>query len=99
VPLSTNEPTVELPQSASLTVWPNPGNAVFQIRFELARAGEVTLRLYDVTGRESASLVQGHRNAGQHVLAWDARDAASGIYFVQLETGEAHVMTKLLLIK
>jgi len=99
VPLSADEPTAGLPQSASLTVWPNPGNAVFQIRFELARAGEVTLRMYDVTGRETASLVQGHRHAGPHVIAWDARDAASGIYFVRLEAGEARVTTKLLLVK
>jgi photosystem II stability/assembly factor-like uncharacterized protein len=99
VPLSANEPSVGLPQSASLTVWPNPGNAVFQIRFELSRTGEVALRVYDVTGRLVTILAQGKREPGQHVVAWNARDAASGIYFVRLEAGDVRVTTKLLLVK
>lgn len=99
VPLSGDEQSVHLPQSASLTVWPNPGNAVFQIRFELARASAAAMSIFDLSGRVVKTLTQGNRNAGQHVVTWNAADAASGIYFVRLETTDARMTKKLLLVK
>ncbi len=88
-----------LPAVTALNVWPNPGNAVFQIRYALTRASDVSVRIYDVIGRETAVLPQGPRVPGEHVLSWNAADVASGIYFVQLDAAAETMTTKVLLVK
>ena len=50
------------------------------LRFSLARAMDVRLRVYDITGREVVTLADGARGAGEHVVRWDARGVASGAY-------------------
>jgi len=69
---------------------PNPFSASTEMAFELPAAGPVTLGVYDVSGRKVASLVNGVRTAGSHVVEWDGRDVAgrvlpAGVYFVRLE--------------
>lgn len=74
---------------------PNPFNPTTCLEFDLPRAGEVELFVYDVTGRRVATLVQGRLEAGHHDVVWSARSergerAASGIYFYRLRVdGEA----------
>jgi hypothetical protein len=68
---------------------PNPFNAATSIRFELYRAGDVSLVVYDSLGRVVARLVEGHLNAGQHAVTWDGTDDAgapvsSGVYVYRL---------------
>ena len=99
VPLRSRERDPLLPQDVSLSVWPNPGTAIFQIRFELARASDATISIYDLTGREVSTLARGNQEAGEHVLSWNAGNSASGIYFVRLEIPGNQLMKKLLLVK
>ena len=99
VPLATRDRITPLPDAVALHVWPNPGNANFQIRFELAHQSNATLSIFDLTGRTVATLIRGTQDAGEHVVSWNASGAASGIYFVRLDAAEQHVMQKLLLIK
>ena len=54
-----------LPQTLALDAWPNPSNAVFSIRYELARAGAVRLRVYDLTGRLAAELLDARAERGR----------------------------------
>ena len=68
---------------------PNPFNAATSIRFELYRAGDVSLVVYDSLGRVVARLVGGHLNAGLHAVTWDGADDAgipvsSGVYVYRL---------------
>jgi hypothetical protein len=63
--------------------YPNPFNPSTQINFELPDAGNVSLVVYDMLGREVANLVTGYREAGYHSTTWNASGQASGVYFAR----------------
>ncbi len=67
------------------SAYPNPFNPSTKIRFDLAKAGPAQLRIFDVSGREIATLVQARLAAGQHEYLWDARNVPSGVYLYRLE--------------
>src|SRR6056297_82936 len=94
-PLHTDIPSsVELHQN-----YPNPFNPVTVIGYRLPVSGDVTLEVFDITGRRVATLVNGLQQAGQHQAAFDASGFASGIYFYRLHTGEQILTQKMTLIK
>ena len=64
---------------------PNPFNPNTKIRFDLAKTGPALLRLFDLSGREIATLVNARLTAGQHEYLWDARNVPSGVYLYRLE--------------
>lgn len=83
---------------------PNPTGGVSRLRFELARHERVRLRVFDPAGRLMAVFVDGARGPGRHDAVWDGRTpggetAASGVYFVRLETGGASQTIKLLRLR
>jgi len=61
------------------------GNPSTKIRFDLAKAGPAQLRIFDVSGREIATLLNARLAAGQHEYLWDARNVPSGVYLYRLE--------------
>jgi len=65
--------------------YPNPFNPTTTIRFSIAISAEVSLKIYDVFGREMVTLLKGKINPGEHELLWRADDLASGVYFYRLE--------------
>ena len=74
------------PQAIKLSQnFPNPFNPVTVIRFELPVASRVSLNVFDLLGRNVASLVGGMMEAGYHSTEWNAQAAASGLYFYRLE--------------
>ncbi|MFZ4590291.1 MAG: T9SS type A sorting domain-containing protein [Ignavibacteria bacterium] len=78
---------VEIPKEFNLSQnYPNPFNPVTMIKFALPKASYVTLRVYDMLGREVANLVNGQKSAGQYIVDFDASSLTSGIYFYRLET-------------
>ena len=83
---------------------PNPFNPATTVRFELARAGQTTLRVYDVAGRLVTTLIDEERAAGSAAARWDGRDARgrpapSGVYLVELRQDDQRAARKLLLAK
>lgn len=66
--------------------YPNPFNPTTTIRFSLPRREYVLLRVFDVLGREVATLVNVELNAGEHAAVFDARDLPAGVYFYELRT-------------
>lgn len=78
---------------------PNPFNPVTTIRFALPEPGRVTMKLYDVAGREVRTLVDEELPAGWHGTVLEAQGLASGIYFCRMEAGEFTDARKLLLLK
>lgn len=80
-------------------IHPNPFNQSAAISYKLQAAGQVNLSVYDITGREVASLVTGHSSLGEHSVVWDAEGLASGMYFVRLSQGDAVEVRKAVLLK
>ena len=79
--------------------YPNPFNPTTTIAFELRDAGLVSLRIFDVQGRQVACLNDGHLSAGKHEFAFDASRLSSGMYFAKIEAGDFKQTRKLLLMK
>ncbi len=78
---------------------PNPFNPVTQIKFSIPEAGYVTLKIYDVLGREVSELVNGWKEAGTYDVVWDASRFSSGVYFYKLQAGNFISVKKMLLAK
>ena len=79
--------------------FPNPFNPTTVISYRLPVAAQVTLRIYDVLGKEIETLVNSHQNAGDYSVTLDAAHLSSGIYYYRLQT-EGFTQTKhLVLIK
>jgi hypothetical protein len=83
---------------------PNPFNPRTQIAFDLARPGTVRLGIYDLRGALVRTLERGPLPAGHHVRIWDGTTdrgaaAASGIYFVTIDTDGFHARQKGVLIR
>jgi hypothetical protein len=79
--------------------YPNPFNPSTAISYDLPIAGRVTMKVYDVLGREVATLVDGFVEAGHHRETFDASRYTSGVYFYRLTAGDFTQTKKLLLLK
>jgi parallel beta-helix repeat protein len=79
--------------------YPNPFNPSTTIKYDLPRDTRVSLKIYDVLGREVATLVNGEERAGYKSIEWNASGFTSGVYFYRLEAGSFVSVKKLLLLK
>jgi N-acetylneuraminic acid mutarotase len=97
-------------RSAELRISPNPFSGMTTINYSLPKAGDVSLRLYDVAGRAVSTLAEGYHNRGASSLKLQASSLASGIYLLRLVTQDsernvaepqlgAHVTTTKLIIE
>lgn len=87
------------PNAFALSAYPNPFNAQTTITFDLPRAGDVTLKLFDVLGREIETLLNEPLAAGTHAHNLTASQLPSGVYFVKLSANSVTATHKLLLLK
>ena len=98
--VEAERPEVGLPIFTSLDQnYPNPFNATTNISFSLAEAGNVSLNVYDITGRLVVTLVDGQMDAGEHLVAWDASSVSSGVYFYKLTAGDYSATKSMNLLK
>jgi PKD repeat protein len=65
--------------------YPNPFNPTTELEFRLPSSGFVSLRVYDVLGREVATLVNEEKPPGNYSIVWNAESVSSGVYFYRLE--------------
>jgi hypothetical protein len=79
--------------------YPNPFNPTTTISFTIPEAGAIELRIFDLSGREVATLVNGVTEAGTHTMEWNAAGLPSGTYFYSLKSAEFTATKKLLLLK
>ena len=79
--------------------YPNPFNPSSIIRFSLPRYQYVTLKVFDVLGREMATLVDGELSPGEHSVVFNAKDLPSGVYFYRLQAGSFAQTKKLILLR
>jgi len=91
---------IEVPKRLSLFQnYPNPFNAVTTIGFTLPQAQHVTLKVYDLLGRETAILIDEDKQAGEHAIAWKAGEISSGLYFYRIQTGDYKETQSMILLK
>ncbi|OYV86898.1 MAG: hypothetical protein B7Z63_03285 [Ignavibacteriae bacterium 37-53-5] len=79
--------------------YPNPFNPTTVISYKLSAFSSVTLKVYDILGREVATLVNGRESAGSHSVTFDGSRLASGVYFYRLEAGASSDTKKLILVR
>ncbi len=100
---STEEDPIvdESPQTTRLkSNYPNPFNPDTNIPFELAEAEEVTIRVYDVLGREVKTLMQNEQlSAGTHQVTFDGSGMSSGTYIIRMETSTQSFSSQMMLVK
>lgn len=95
-PLESNP----LPTEFSLTsIYPNPFNAQLNIAYDVSTTMDVTLELFDLTGRLVSTLVDAQLTAGSHTAHWDGSTMTSGIYLVRLKSEERTLTRKIVLTK
>lgn len=98
--VTSSEGDSELPTTHALEQnYPNPFNPATTIRFQLPQAEQVTLRVFDVLGREVAALLDdASMTAGEHTVRFDASGLTSGVYLYRLEAGASFVQTRRMLL-
>ncbi len=79
--------------------FPNPFNPTTKINFDLPVNSIVSLKVYNIQGKEISSLVDGRINKGSHVVDWNASNYQSGIYFYKLIAGDFVETRKMILLK
>ena len=100
LPTSVNDAEQMTPAQFSLSQnYPNPFNPVTSIRFSISHAGPVSLKIFDMIGRNVATLVDGEMMRGNHSVQWNAAAMPSGVYFYTLQSGGSTRTRKLVLLK
>ncbi len=90
----------DLPTLTSLYQnYPNPFNPKTDITFQISGTSHVTLKIYDILGREVATLVNEPKAPGRYEVSWDAGKMASGVYFYRLQAGVFSETKKLILLR
>ena len=79
--------------------YPNPFNPVTKINFAIPKQGLVSIKIYDVLGREIKSLVNEIRTPGRYSVEFDASEFSSGVYFYKLVSNSFSDVKKMMLIK
>lgn len=100
VPIGISNISNEVPDDYCLYQnYPNPFNPSTKIKFDIPRASQVRLAVFDMLGREVEVLVNEKIQTGIYEYYWDATKYTSGVYFYRLQTGDFVQVRKMLLIK
>jgi len=79
--------------------YPNPFNPTTLIRYAVPRTSHVRIVLFDLLGREVATLVDRVQDPGSHTVRWDATGAASGVYYYRLTAGDWSQTRRMMVVK
>jgi hypothetical protein len=99
-PTSVSPNESEIPTGFRLEQnYPNPFNPSTTITYRVTKAGQVLLRVFNVIGKEVATLANGMRAVGQYDVKFDAMSLPSGVYFYRLESGDLTETRRMVLLK
>ena len=79
--------------------YPNPFNPTTKIQFSLPSRSFVSLKIFDILGKEVSTIVSKELSAGIHLRQWNAKDSPNGVYFYRLQAGNFIEVKKLVLLK
>jgi len=89
----------EIPKEFSISNYPNPFNPTTTINYQLPEAGFVTIKVYDILGKEVSVLVNETKQAGYYNVNFDAGSLTSGIYIYSIQSNNFAQSKKMLLIR
>nr|MCU0405834.1 T9SS type A sorting domain-containing protein [Ignavibacteriaceae bacterium] len=90
----------QIPENISLSQnYPNPFNPSTRIEYSIPQSGLVTIKIYDILGREVATLVNEEKQRGVYSISFDATGLSSGIYFYRIQFENFVQTKKLTLLK
>jgi len=99
-PVGIDDNSVLLPKSTQLLQnYPNPFNNSTTLKYDLTKAGEVSITIYSILGQKVAEPVNGYQQPGAKTITWRADDLPSGIYFARMKTEDYSGSIKLMLLK
>jgi hypothetical protein len=93
------DPKRPAPTHPVITLLPNPGNSTIAASYKLQAASKVSLKVFDITGRLTGTLFYGFQLPGTYSYTWDAREKASGVYILQLDTPNQKATQKITILK
>jgi flagellar hook assembly protein FlgD len=97
---SSSEVTVNTPTVFGLSAaYPNPFNPSTSISLHVPMESDVSVQVYDLSGRMISTLLSGVQAQGDYNLTWNAQEQASGMYLVRAETAGSVAVQKILLLK
>ncbi len=79
--------------------FPNPFNPVTSINYRLSSAGMVSIKVYNILGKQAASLVNEYKPAGSYKVEFDGSNLSSGVYLYRMQAGKFSAVRKMLLLK
>jgi len=88
-----------VPEKFEVSNYPNPFNPTTNIQYSLPKDGNVTVKIFDMTGRNIAEVYSGFRTAGTYTEKFDGSKLSSGIYFLRVENQGISIVRKISLIK
>lgn len=97
---SNDNQTTNSPEAYQLFQnYPNPFNPVTNISYTIPQNEIVSIKVYDILGKEVSTIVNGYQNAGLYTIQFDASNLASGVYFYKLTAGSYTKVLKMIVIK
>jgi len=91
---------VSVPKSFALYQnYPNPFNPSTRIEFDIPQSSSVTLKIYDISGREIKTLLKEIKNAGYYTVDFSSGGLSSGVYFYMIKAGDFQSIKKMILLK
>ncbi len=98
--VGVKEPINSMPKKYELEQnYPNPFNPTTTINYSVPKSSTVTIKIYDILGKEVETLVNEQKTAGNYKIEFNADKLASGIYFYQMRAGNFISTKKLVLLK
>jgi len=79
--------------------YPNPFNPTTNIKFDLPKDVQVSVKIYDMVGREIKTLANEFKTAGRYSVTFSGADLASGVYYYKIKAGEFEQVRKMILLK
>ena len=98
-PLAVQNINSEIPKNFELQQnYPNPFNPVTKINFDISKSGFVSIKVFDMLGREVATLINTNLSAGSYNVNFDASTLASGMYLYNLSVNNKSIATKKMIL-
>ncbi|MBX7042567.1 MAG: right-handed parallel beta-helix repeat-containing protein [Ignavibacteria bacterium] len=91
--------TGEIRNSPEISVFPNPFNPEVSFRIDFPKEGYAELKLYDISGKETATLFSGNASRGNMIVRFSNAELSAGVYFYRLVYGKSLVTGRIVLLK